>query len=268
VLSNAVSGLSQAVSVLSVQLFVTISNAVSVLSQAVSVLSQSVSALSQAASVLSVQLFVTLSQQVSVLSQQLSVLSQAVSALSQAVSALSQAVSALSQAVSAAGGFTLYKNTADQAAISATVGGGTSTTVSGLRMSMAAGATYAIDGIILYTTSTSNNIRIGFSSTNGMVSAGYIAIDGFLTVIAIGATYFTTAQQFHGEASAATFSSTPSAIVSLLAGASSQQHYARVRGLIQTTGTPGTMEPHFWQSLTASLVTIKKDSWLRVYKIA
>jgi hypothetical protein len=133
---------------------------------------------------------------------------------------------------------------------------------------MAAGATYAIDGIILYTTSTSNNIRIGFSSTNGMVSAGYIAIDGFLTVIAIGATYFTTAQQFHGEASAATFSSTPSAIVSLLAGASTQQHYARVRGLIQTTGTPGTMEPHFWQSLTASLVTIKKDSWLRVYKIA
>lgn len=125
VLSNLHSALSQAVSVLSVQVVsaLSIANAASaaaaavsadltstrnILSNQISVLSQQVSALSQSVSsqvaALSVRID-TQSQSISVLSQQVSALSQDVSArfvsVNQSISVLSQSVSVLSQAVSA-----------------------------------------------------------------------------------------------------------------------------------------------------------------------
>ena len=97
VTSNAISVLSQGISVVSNALSNEISNRVS-LANAVSIISQQVSALSQAQSVLSQSLSNEISNRTSadnVLSQAISVISQQVSVLSQTVSVMSQRFSTL-----------------------------------------------------------------------------------------------------------------------------------------------------------------------------
>ena len=168
-LSNAVSVLSNNVSVLS-QAVSVISQAQSAVSQALSVLSNSVSVLSQAVSVLSQSVSV-LSNSVSVLSQAVSVLSQAHSALSQAVSALSVTHDTLSQAhsvlsnivsvISAGLGGVQLKVVAGTQLISALV----TTAISGMSAVLAAGATYQIDGNIIYNMSVAGGVIFNISGT-------------------------------------------------------------------------------------------------------
>lgn len=173
-LSNNVSVLSQAVSVLSAAVSVisqaqsATSNALSVLSQAVSVLSQAVSVISQSNSVLSNSVSV-LSNSVSVISQALSVLSQAHSALSQAHSVLSVAHDTLSNVVSviSAGlGGVQMKVVATAQTISAV----TTTLISALSAVLVAGATYQIDGNIVYNMSVAGGVIFNISGTTSAPS--------------------------------------------------------------------------------------------------
>lgn len=136
VLSQALSALSQATSVAQAALSVRIDTQ----SQSISVLSNALSALSQATSVADAALSVridTQSQSISVVSQALSVAAAALSNLTSAHNALSNVISAL--------GFSIVSQPATKVLVAiASVIGTALTDVSGLSVSVSAGAVYEI----------------------------------------------------------------------------------------------------------------------------
>ena len=241
-LSANVVTLSQTVSAMS-QTISAISNSVSVLSNSVSVLSNAVSVISQAVSVIS--------QQVSVMSTTLSNLGSVVTvAISNTLSVLSNQASVLSAGL---GTVQMKVVQGNQAQFSATA-----VKLSGLSVSCAASGLYQLDGILMYSVSSTGAYTFGMSVAGGLTFTNLAGVWYAMTSAQTGA--FTSA-----VAVVAGFTTATPQQLSAAVGTAGVVVMARLDA-IANVNAAGTLQLKA-SAVTGADTTLLKGSFLRAFKV-